>query len=197
MMSGFCLFDNDLPCEVEYGGETYPINSDFRDWMRFEILMLDKDVPDRVKPMLANRLIFPAVPPADTTKFLLWFYNPFSGGKEQKKKTNRKNQPYSFEHDEALIFAAFMQCYHIDLCIVKMHWWKFRALFDSLPDETKLRKVMGYRVMDIDEKKMGAERARYFRELKDHYRLPRSLSEQQKIDEMKRILANRKAQDNT
>ena len=188
------FFDDDFPCEIKSGNKIYPFRTDFRDWMKFEILMLDKDVPDRLKPMLAKNLIFPEIPPEDISEFLLWFYAcgaVRSGTSDKKKRPGKKKTgaAYSFEYDQGLIFAAFMQCYNIDLCVIKMHWWKFRALFDSLSDETKLKKVMGYRVMEIDEKKLGADRAKHYKELKEFYKLPRSLSEQQKIAEMKKVLA--------
>jgi len=187
------LLDGELPESLQVGEKIFPLRTDFRDWMKFEILMLDKDVPDRMKPLLAKKLIFPEIPPADTSEFLLWFYScgaVRSGALEKKKPVGKKKTAaaYSFEYDEDMIYAAFMQCYSIDLCVTKMHWWKFRALFDSLSDETKLKKVMGYRIMDIDEKKMGADHAKHYKELKEHYKLPRSLSEQQKIDHMKQVL---------
>ena len=126
----------------------------------------------------------------------MWFYrcgrNPSAVTQKRNPSAaahkNNISAAYSFEYDEGMIFAAFMQCYHIDLCETEMHWWKFRALFDSLSDDTKIKKVMGWRVMDIDEKKLGAEQARHYKKLKELYKLPRSLSEQQKIDRMKRSL---------
>lgn len=183
------LFGDGLPGAVNCGGEMYPIRTDFREWMRFELLMLDKDIPDRMKLTLANRLVFEKIPPVDTTEFLLWFYRCGVDPVPTKAKgTKSPPAAYSFEHDESMIFAAFMQCYRIDLCETEMHWWKFRALFDSLSDDTKIKNVMGWRVMDIDEKKLGAEQARHYKKLKELYKLPRSLSEQQKIDSMKRSL---------
>lgn len=185
------LLDNVLPSEYKApDGSIFSFRTDFRDWIMFETLMLDKDVPDRDKAFMAAQLIFPKLPDCDVSEFMLWFYR---GGTVPKKRT--KNKPgrtgsaaYSYEHDEELIYAAFMQCYKIDLCEADMHWWKFRALFEGLSEDTKLRKVMGYRTMDISEKALGAERAKHYKELKAAYALPKYLSEQQKINEMKRIL---------
>lgn len=43
------------------------------------------------------------------------------------------------------IFAAFLQAYDIDLTEVNMHWYKFRALLQALPEKTMLSQIMSYR----------------------------------------------------
>ncbi len=185
------LLDNALPSECELrGGRVVSFETDFRTWMQFENLFLDKDIPDDVKPFLAKRLIFPVPVKEDVSGFLLWFYRlgkPPAEKTAQYKGRGKTARVYSFEHDEELIFSAFMQCYHIDLCETYMHWWKFKALFDGLSGDTKLKEVMGYRAVDTD-KNMSGERARHYKELKEIYRLPRYLSEEQKNAELKRIL---------
>ena len=103
------------------------------------------------------------------------------------KRSKHKNV-YSFEYDEPLIFAAFYQQYGIDLTVTRMHWWKFKALFDALTEDTKFVKVMGYRSMDLKDSKMPADRLKHYKNLQEIYKLPRSLSEQQKLDKMKKML---------
>lgn len=185
------LLDNELPSEYETAdGRIIPFAYDFRTWMQFENLMLDKDLPDNVKSLLAKGLIFKEPLKEDVNLFLMWFYRCGKPLRRDGGKTSRKAKEvraYSFEHDEELIYAAFMQCYGIDLCETDMHWWKFKALFDGLSEDTKLHKVMGYRTMDIDRGK-NDERTKQYRELKELYKLPKYLSEEQKIAELKRIL---------
>lgn len=188
------LLDNVLPSEYEISeGRIVLFETDFRVWMQFENLMLDKDLPDSAKPILAKNMVFKTPLKDDVNDFLLWFYRcgkpPANVDPDKIKSKAKSTRAYSFEHDEELIYSAFMQCYHIDLCETDMHWWKFRALFDGLSEDTKLHKVMGYRTIEID-KNMTPERAKHYRELKKIYRLPRSLSEEQKIAEMKRVLKN-------
>ena len=184
------LLGNVLPSEYEISeGRIVLFETDFRVWMQFENLMLDKDVPDSAKPIIAKNMVFKKPLKDDVNDFLLWFYRcgkPPVNVEPGKKKSTRA---YSFEHDEELIYSAFMQCYKIDLCETDMHWWRFRALFDGLSEDTKLHKVMGYRTIEIS-KDMTPERAKHYRELKKIYRLPRSLSEEQKLMEMKRVLKN-------
>lgn len=199
----FRLLGGELPCEVNIGGKIYPFSTDFYDWMRFETLMLDEDVPERgvpasmIKTDIAVRMLFCELPPItpELLRFLLWFWR--CGAEKRSMKTEKRSRTaikksdspsYSFEHDEPLIFAAFMQQYGIDLTETKMHWWKFKALFDALSDDTKFVKVMGYRCMDLSDSKMPAERLKHYKRLKEIYKLPRSLSEQQKIDAMKRTM---------
>lgn len=185
------LYDeSSLPTSVEVSGKEYEFDSDFRTWIKFDTLLSDEDIPDREKIQVMHTLIFPALPSRNMFSFLMWFY---LGGNCPEKGTNkgsRKNvRCYSFEYDEALIFSAFMQAYHMDLSqIPYLHWWKFRALFYALPEDTKLVKVMGYRSIEIDKKNMSSERVKFLTEMKKIYKLPKSLSEVQRIERMKKML---------
>ena len=38
------LFDAELPMQYEYEGVTYEMHTDFREWIRFELLMTDPDI---------------------------------------------------------------------------------------------------------------------------------------------------------
>ena len=52
----------------------------------------------------------------------------------------------------------------IDLTTDRLHWWKFKAIFVSLPSNCEFRKVMSYRCYDGDDKNLL--------ELKEEYKLP-------------------------
>ena len=56
-------------------------------------------------------------------------------------------QSFSWSKDAGMIEAAFLQNYQIDLMKEqgKMHWTKFKALFDGLSDKTKLVKIIQIR----------------------------------------------------
>lgn len=47
--------------------------------------------------------------------------------------------------------AAFQQAYGIDLTREKVHWFRFRALFAALPEDTLIAKIMSWRTMDLSE----------------------------------------------
>lgn len=188
------LSDEPLPTAFEYDDTVYEMHTDFREWIKFEMLMTDEDIPQELKGGLLLQLIFPVVPPApDVGSFLIWFYS--CGKKAAKVRHNGKAVPahntnaaiYSYEYDDGYIYAAFKELYGIDLNTIEyLHWWKFRALFKALHD-CKLTEIMGYRAAKIDSKLPEKQKAR-LTELKHIYALPKSLSEQAKIAEAKRIM---------
>jgi hypothetical protein len=73
--------------------------------------------------------------------------------KDNKKNTNNP-KTMDFEQDAALIYAAFMQTYGIDLYAVrnKMDWRIFIALLKGLPESTELSRVMKVRCMKVPER---------------------------------------------
>lgn len=114
----------------------------------------------------------------------LWFYQCGEENRSIKKsetETARRQRPvYSFEVDGALIYAAFLDQYRIDLVNIDyLHWWVFRSLMSALREDHEFKKVMGYRAMKID-KNMTAEQRKAFRKLKQLYRLPDYRSEEEK-----------------
>ena len=186
------LLYEELPAVYEYGGKRYEIRTDFRDWIRFELLFTDRDVPMRDKKAALLRIIFPIVPPdPNLWEFILWFYKCGKEAREVKSaktkgaKAKATAAVYSFEHDDGYVYSAFLEVYGLDLTAVEyLHWWKFKALFRGLHD-CKFTDIMCYRAEDLDE--APDYRKRFLRDMKKLYALPRSLSEQQKIEELKRL----------
>lgn len=91
----------------------------------------------------------------------------------QVRKTSRR--VLDFELDGEYIYASFMQAYGIDLIREqgKLHWKKFFALFDGLPDDTKIKQVMRIRAADLPSpNKYNQEEIRNLIELKSYYALP-------------------------
>jgi len=72
----------------------------------------------------------------------------------EKKKNKNDPKTMDFEQDAALIYAAFMQTYGIDLYAVRnqMDWRIFIALLKGLPDNTELSRVMKLRCMKVPER---------------------------------------------
>ena len=69
-----------------------------------------------------------------------------------KKSSDQKSM--DFEQDAALIYAAFMQAYRIDLYAVRnqMDWRIFIALLKGIPENTELSRVIKIRCMKIPER---------------------------------------------
>lgn len=175
---------NELPKITPNG---LKIETDFRESIRFELLMQDSSIDEVDKISIALNLYYDEI--NDNVKNaiddMLWF---FRCGKEIKtsqknkkdKKNERQKQIYSYEFDSEYIYSAFMQQYKIDLNSIKyMHWWKFKALFNGLTENTQIVKIMGYRAIDLTHIKDKEEKKKY-KNLQRLYALPDMRTEQQK-----------------
>ena len=165
------------------------IRTDFRESIKFELLMQDKTISESDKIKMALNLYYYEPEKLQNIeqaiKDILWFYKC---GKEEKKEhankendvTNKQKQIYSYEFDAEYIYSAFMEQYKIDLNKIKyLHWWKFRALLISLNENILFSKIMGYRTMNISKIK-DKEMKKYYKKMKDLYSLPDMRSEEEK-----------------
>lgn len=80
---------------------------------------------------------------------------------------------FDYRCDAPYIVAAFQQAYGIDLTTEKMHWFRFRALFAALPEDTLMAKIMGWRSADLADYE-GSMREHYAA-LKERFALPAAL----------------------
>lgn len=139
-----------LPNTVTVAGGEYAIRSEFYIGIQFELLMQEPGISDEQKVLQALELYYPEIPPDlnGAVDSLLWFYRcgrPAPAG----QGGGRVRRCYDFEQDAPLIYSAFYGAYGIDLNRVEdLHWWSFRALFQGLPADCELCRVMGYRTMD-------------------------------------------------
>lgn len=193
-----------LPETVLIGDAEYPINTDFRISILFELLMQDDSLSDTEKTKEALRLYYPKIPhdKKEAVEKIIWFY---SCGKEEKTRRKKSDEEkpdeeeeeydepeermvYSFEHDDRYIYAAFMSDYGIDLQDIEwLHWWKFRALFTALNDNCEFKKIIGYRTVKITGKMSKEDRA-FYQKMKRIYALPISDDEQEKYDAITKAL---------
>lgn len=81
-------------------------------------------------------------------------------------------QLVSFLFDAKYIYAAFMQSYGIDLIEQQgsLHWAKFSALINALPDNTLMRQIIDIRKTDLSEIKDKDEKKR-IKKLKQQFSL--------------------------
>ena len=144
-----------LPQWVEYGGKRYRIRLTVANVLRYT------DLCDDPQGLNADEI---------TEVGFAWFVK---GGKKlsarqkaeimtlifrqyvsppQRKLNNHKPQPVvNFYHDSGYIYAAFMQTYGIDLYkqADRLHWCRFLALFDGLPEDCLIKQIMGIRAQEI------------------------------------------------
>lgn len=189
------LLTEPLPKVVEIGGILYPVDTDFRTSIRFELLMQDGEIPDKEKTIRALKLYYPGIPPniREACEKMAWFYRC---GREDTRQTEdgeeatETKQVYDFAYDADYIYAAFLGQYDVDLQKVKhLHWWKFRAMFRALEENCEFVKIMGYRGMTIPAK-MPKEQKAFYRKMKRIHALPLPKNEQQKVDAVTKALMN-------
>lgn len=164
------------------------IRTDFRESIKFELLMQDSKITEKEKIMLALKLYYYDISKIKDIKLaineILWFYR--CGKEIQQQKESKKDeakaakQIYSYEFDDEYIYSAFMEQYKIDLNSIKyLHWWKFKALFNSLNESTQFVKIMGYRAMNISKIK-DKEMKLHYKKMQKIYALPDMRSEEEK-----------------
>ena len=172
------ILTNPMPELVSVGGQLFQIVTDFRPWLTFEVSIMDPDIyPEMLVDISIDALY--VNPPEGHARThlaaalfdkLIWFYRC---GRPEKAERCSGGSPcaraYDFEQDAALIMAAFQQAYGIDLTTATMHWWRFRALFEALPDSCRICKIMEYRTADTSD--MPEKTKALYEKMQEKYRL--------------------------
>ena len=181
---------NRLPDRVEIGGKEYQIRSDFRTSILFEA-MIRSTLNDKEKLIQMLHMYYPVIPQetGEAIKKAVWFYNC---GREPQKEQCEKNHTkqefkrhktsYSFEQDAPYIYADFLREYKINLRRIEseeLHWWEFNALFDSLSENSKIKKIMYWRTCDTAG--MSRKEVQRINELRKYDKLEDELSCSAKI----------------
>ncbi len=170
------------PATVEVGGREVPVNADYRVMLRID--ELPDGMPEAARGMRALQLFYGEVP-ADVDAAaarMLWFMQCGKKGGAADGGGKPAQPDFSFSHDGALIYAAFLEQYGIDLVDVPfLHWWTFRALLDGLSDGHLFCEVRRCRAMELGRVK-DKEQQRYYREMKKRYALPLPEGEQGRLD---------------
>lgn len=185
-----------LPETVDIDGVEYEIESNFRTFVLFEMMMEDPELTDSEKAMRGLELVYPEIPEdlEAAVDGLLWFY---AGGKQWRDKrggsaegASEVQRIYSFEHDDDYIYSAFLTQYHIDLQDIEyLHWWKFKAMLRTLSSDLEFSKIMEYRSIDINAS-MTKEQRDFYSRKKELYALPLPAGEEEKIDAIAEALMN-------
>lgn len=161
-------------------------------------MLQDPQLDDLEKLQTALKLYFPGVifdydVLDEAISRMVWFYRC---GSDPAETTGAgadgdadSDPPFSYEHDADYIYSAFMQAYGLDLTHQPLHWWQFRALFRSLPEDTQLVKIIGYRTMKLPAK-MSKEQRQHYEKLKRVYALPQSADRQQLESDLNNLLMN-------
>lgn len=182
------LLTERLPQTVQIDGVEVKINTDYRIFVNLELTLQDDILSDEEKIYRMLKLCYPSIPKniVEALEQIMWFY---SCGKKDKKKRSRKPL-YRFDCDGDYIYSAFLSQYSIDLQeLPYMHWWKFRSLFQSLGDDNEITKIIGYRNMEITGK-MTNDQKRFYKRMKEQYKLPMPEHKSQMVEEIEEALIN-------
>ena len=170
------ILTNKLPVDVRIDGVLYKINSDYRASIIFAKLIEEiENDEELVKKSL--KLYYPIIPPQDfwdeAVNYIFWFYACGKNHEEnnKSKSTGSNKRIYDYEEDSAYIYSAFLSQYKIDLQDIDyLHWWKFKALFESLGEDNEIVKIMQYRAMDLSKIK-DKEQKKFYKKMKELYKL--------------------------
>ena len=185
-----------LPRSVSVSGRDVPIETGYRTGLKFERVLRDTRLSNADKLRKALGLYFRPglVRPEEYTaavEALIGFYRCGAppAPKEEPGEDGPPEDPiYDYEHDAGYIYAAFMQAYRVDLS-KNIHWWQFKALFQSLPSDTMLMKIIGYRTAKVPSTATAEQRQR-IEELKRLYALPLDADRQRLKTDLEAILLN-------
>ena len=167
---------------TEYKG--LKINTNFRSFILFELLMQDNEISKEDRIYMSLNLFYkePITDIKIAIDGILWFYTMGENKNKTKQKSIKQTtkQIYSYEHDAKYIYSAFYNQYKIDLNEIEyLHWFKFKSLFDSLTDDNKICEIMSYRAIDLNKIKDKDEKNKYKR-LKKLWALPDNRTEEEK-----------------
>lgn len=152
------------PESLVIDGVEYPINTDFRIWMKFYNAAQKREELESFFEQLA--LPFSQSAANAVCDF---YAEPmkYGAGKDTGEKV------FDFEVDAPSIYSSFFGSYDIDLTDVELHWWKFVSLLRSLPDECEFKRAVHYRGVDMKDVPKGQkdfyleQKARYSLEGKE------------------------------
>jgi hypothetical protein len=125
---------------------TFELNTDYRIWLQ---------LPDRLRAVSDGdyegyiSLFADDFPPIsdDVIEEIVAFYNPPKELPRSEKKNGADIIDYILDSD--YIYAGFMQAYGIDLVDVEhLHWHKFLALVEGLPEDTVMSSIIQFRSYD-------------------------------------------------
>lgn len=173
---------------VDIDGTTYPIDMSFDNILRLIDMLNDDELSDDIQVVTGVRMLIGDVDfdleiQAKVLNNL--FEKLIAKGAEKEQaydiagnpmpsiNAKSKDELYSLVEDAEYIYASFMQDYGMDLFEHqgKLHWDKFRALLSGLRDDTKFKKVLEIRQMELPTGKGTEKQRKAIIEAKKEYAL--------------------------
>lgn len=172
-----------LPRYVYLKNEKFIINTDYRIFIEFEEKMQEEGNKKVIVDTL--KAFYPAFFKIKNDEMLLeaidkflWFYRCGKSEEEYYNQNSKgdKGRNFSYKHDALFIWGAYFQTFGVDLSYKKIHWWRFKAMWLSLPNDTQFNKIKSYRSYKGNDKDIL--------ELKNYYKLP--MTKQELADKIRR-----------
>ena len=140
------LTQKSLPNAISVGGRDFSVNTDFRIWMRFAMEYREWSLSDDKTPLDIRYLFKNSIPVfTDINEYIGILQFAFPQNVVPHSDSSSGDDVLFYQYDGDYIYSAFMQAYGIDLLETDLHWHKFLALMNGLPDCTRLSAIMGYR----------------------------------------------------
>lgn len=137
----------ELPTQIGDGEHWAEVVTDFREWLRWG---------EAARERVFLRNIFPNDPPGwDWVPAALEFY---MSANDNPRKPPEGPRTVDLLRDGDYIVGAFQQAYGLDITSGTMHWHRFLALLRSLPSDTRMAQIMGFRAWrESDEKRKPSD----------------------------------------
>lgn len=150
-----------LPDALEIQGQKYKIDTDFRQWLKVNEVIQERDVVSLLEVL--DGMFKEEVPinSEDGFQDLVDQLAFFLSCGEPRETSNVKVDKivFSYDYDSDYIISAFQEFYNIDLLTVEsMHWFKFNMLLQTMSGDSELKERIRIRSMNPSEIKDGKQR---------------------------------------
>ena len=159
------------------------IDPDFRHMVRLSAAYSHGEVetdPVAFAMQLCEQFYAERFSPSDLQEKYSWLIEFYRAGEQAAEPTANTaasgpdtGPAFDYRCDAPYIVAAFQQAYGIDLTREKLHWFRFRALFAALPEDTLMAKIMSWRTLDLDD--YDGKMREHYADLKERFALPAAL----------------------
>ena len=138
-----------------------PIETDYTFWLRYVARILDsREITDQEKIDFVVRNVFgkDAHRRENAPELFLGCLDFYHCGKDADRFPRAEEVQLHWENDGLAILGDFFVYARIDLDDGEpMHWWKFHAIFESLPSESRIKSLMQIRGIDPSDYKGDAK----------------------------------------
>lgn len=138
-----------LPDSLTVDGKRKRIDTSFQKWLGFWRVMSSPELTSIEKQNIALLNLFGVFPQDVEGAMLeaLWF---FGCGREPDGEVPPERL-LDWDQDWLTIWADFKIYAGIDLDSSHLHWWRFMALFESLPKDSEIKRRISVRGMNLGE----------------------------------------------